>query len=66
MRSKKALMDAQAYADSDTDSDESGDVSIGSTDIETSVQESESEQSTMEDLASISARVRASLAGGRR
>ena len=67
MRSKKALMDAQAYADSDTDSDESGDVSIGSTDIETSVQEgSESEQSAMEDLVSISARVRASLAGGRR
>ena len=66
MRSKKALMDAQAYG-SDSDSDEEGDISVSSCDIETSVQESESEQSSVvEELSTLSARARASLASSRR
>ena len=63
MRSKKALMDAQAYGDSDTDSDDENTVS--SCDIETSVQD-ESESSATEELTAISSsvikRARASLA----
>lgn len=63
MRSKKALMDAQAYGNSDTDSDEEN--TVASSDIETSVQE-ESESSAVEELSAISSRVRASLSALKR
>jgi hypothetical protein len=64
-RSKKAMMDAQAYG-SDTDSDEEeGDVSVSSADIETSAQESESDSALEMAKSSFFKRAAASVSSKR-